>query len=70
MFEEYIGRTDNLTLPNTPKEWEAFHWKLHFLGGASIRFVYYLIAKEKEARRDAEKSNNSNQDDVPQGLLD
>lgn len=65
-----MGRTDNLTLPNTKKEWEALHWKLHFLGGASIRVVYYLLEKEKEARRDAEKGNNSNQDDVQQGLLD
>jgi hypothetical protein len=70
MFNDYMNRTDNLTLPNTKEDWEAFHWKLHFLGGASIRLVYHLIAKEKEARRDAEKSNNSNQDDVPQGLLD
>ena len=51
MFEEYQGRTDNLTLPNTKKEWEAFHWKLHFLGGTSIRLVHYLLAKEKEARK-------------------
>lgn len=58
MFEEYVGRTDNLTLPNTKEEWEAFHWKLHFLGGASIRVVYYLLEKEKEARRNAEKNND------------
>lgn len=60
MFEEYQKRTDNLTLPNTKEDWEAFHWKLHFLGGASIRFVHYLLANEKKARRDAEKGNNSN----------
>ena len=70
MFEEYQKRTDNLTLPNTKEDWEAFHWKLHFLGGASIRLVHHLLAKEKKARRDAEKSNTSNQDNVPQGVLD
>jgi len=70
MFEEYQGRTDNLTLPNTPKDWEAFHWKLHFLGGASIRLVHHLIANEKKARRDAEKSNTGNKNNVPQGVLD
>jgi len=70
MFEEYMGKTDNLTLPNTLKEWEAFHWKLHFLGGASIRFVHHLLANEKKARRDAEKSNSSNEDNVSQGVLD
>ena len=70
MFEEYQGRTDNLTLPNTKEDWEAFHWKLHFLGGASIRLVHHLLAKEKKTRRDAEKSNTSNQDNVSQGVLD
>ena len=70
MFEEYMGKTDNLTLPNTEKEWEAFHWKLHFLGGASIRLVHHLLANEKKARKDAEKGNTSNQDDVSQGILD
>ena len=70
MFEEYQGRTDNLTLPNTEKEWEAFHWKLHFLGGASIRLVHHLLANEKKARRDAEKNSPGNKDDVPQGILD
>ena len=70
MFEEYQGRTDNLTLPNTKEDWEAFHWKLHFLGGASIKFVHHLLANEKKARRNAEKSNTSNKDNVSQGVLD
>jgi hypothetical protein len=65
-----MNRTDNLTLPNTKEDWEALHWKLHFLGGASIRVVYYMLEKEKEARRDAEQSNTSNEDNVPQGVLD
>jgi hypothetical protein len=70
MFNEYMGRTDNLTLPNTPKDWEIFHWKLHFLGGASIQLVHHLLANEKKARRDAKKSYSGNQDNVPQGVLD
>ena len=69
-LEEYSYRTDNLTLPNTEKDWEEFNWKLHFLGGASLIFVHRLVANEKKARRDAEKSNPGNQDNVPQGVLD
>jgi hypothetical protein len=64
-LEEYSYRTDNLTLPNTEKDWEEFNWKLHFLGGASLIFVHRLVANEKKARRDAEKSNTSDQDNIP-----
>ena len=68
-LEEYSYRTDNLTLPNTEKDWEEFNWKLHFLGGASLIFVHRLVANEKKARRDAKKSNKSNQDNIAQGVL-
>jgi hypothetical protein len=70
MFDNYMDRNDNLTLPNTPEDWEAFHWKLHFLGGASIRFVHYLLENEKKARRNAKKSNTCDENNVPQRVLD
>ena len=70
ILNEYIYRTDNLTLPNTEKDWEEFNWKLHFLGGASLIFVHRLVANEKKARRDAEQSNTSNEDNVSQEILD
>lgn len=50
ILEDYRKRTDNITLPNTERGWEEFCWKLHFLGGSSIRFVYYLLDQEKKAR--------------------
>lgn len=65
-----MDRTDNLTLPNTRKEWEAFHWKLHYLGGASIRFVHYLLENEKKARKNAEESSSSDKNNITQGVLD
>ena len=69
-LEEYLYRTDNLTLPNSEKDWEEFNWKLHFLGGASLIFVHRLVANEKKARRDAKKGNTGDKDNVSQGVLD
>ena len=69
-LEEYFYRTDNLTLPNSEKDWEEFNWKLHFLGGASLIFVHRLVANEKKARRDAKKSNTGDKNNFSQGVLD
>lgn len=55
-IDDYRNRTDNKYFPNTEKDWEEFLWKVHFMGGKSIVFLWYLADKEKLAREN-EKNN-------------
>jgi hypothetical protein len=68
--DDYRLRTDNKYFPNTEEGWKEFLWKVHFLGGKSMILLWHFDQLEKKARRDAEQSNSSNQDDVSQGVLD
>jgi len=67
---DYRNRTDNKYFPNTEEDWKEFLWKVHFLGGKSIILIWHFDQLEKKARRDAEKNNSSNKDNVLQEVLD
>jgi hypothetical protein len=68
-FGDYRYQTDNLVFPNTEEGWKKLGWKLHFSGGA-ILTIFHLLTLEYKARKNAEKGNTGNKDNVPQGILD
>jgi hypothetical protein len=53
---DFKSRTDNKYFPNTEKDWEEFLWKVHFMGGKSIVFLWYLADKERLARKNEESN--------------
>ncbi len=57
MLEDYRYQTDNLVFPNTEDDWKKLGWKLHFNGGRSLVMIRHLQTLEKEARKNAKKSN-------------
>jgi hypothetical protein len=65
MFDNYRHKTDNLVFPNTEEGWKKLGWKLHFMTGRSLTMILHLHVLEHKARKNAEKSNTSDQDDIP-----
>jgi hypothetical protein len=53
---DFRSRTDNKYFPNTEKGWEEFLWKVHFMGGKSVVFMWYLADKENYARANKKDS--------------
>ena len=70
---DYVRRVDNHYLPNTKEGNDKFCWWLHWFNGHDqFIILIHLINLEKQYKKEknAKESNTSDQDNVPQGVLD